>query len=163
MATYSIFIILAIPPPNRAGNENKFNMLSTPPTPPPPPPKKKIGEVTILWLGMENEFWLENTRLRLISNFNNYVTAMQFLFQIHLLILWPNSCTDVALRARLVSSLGAAHPSRYPRLEPESTIGHEVFSTRCFLILFSIFFCAASLLKKMKSKRSDVVSLIRIY
>ena len=46
---------------------------------------------------MENEFWLENTRLRLIANFNNYVTAMQFLFQIHLLILWPNSCTDVAL------------------------------------------------------------------
>ena len=74
MATYSIFIILAIPPPNRAGKENKFNMLSTPPPPPapPPPPKKKIGEVTILWLGMENEFWLENTRLRLIANFNYY-------------------------------------------------------------------------------------------
>ena len=30
---------------------------------------------------------------------------MQFLFQIHLLILWPNPCTDVALRADLVSSL----------------------------------------------------------
>ena len=66
-------------------------------TPPPPPRKKELGEVTILWLGMENEFWLENTRLRLIANFNYYVTAMQFLFQIHLLILWPNSCTDVAL------------------------------------------------------------------
>ena len=104
MATYSIFIPPAIFPPNRARKENKLNMFSTPP---PPKKKKELGEVTILWLGMENEFWLENTRLRLISNFSDYVTAMQFLFQIHLLILWPNPCTDVALRAGLVSSLGA--------------------------------------------------------
>ena len=104
MAAYSIFILLAIFPPNRARNENKLNMFSTPT---PPPQKKELGEVTILWLGMENEFWLENTRLRLISNFSDYVTAMQFLFQIHLLILWPNPCADVALRAGLVSSLGA--------------------------------------------------------
>jgi len=103
MATYSIFILLAIFPQNRAGNENKLNMFSSPP---PHQKKKKLGKVTILWLGMENEFWLENTRLRLIANFNYYVTAMQFLFQIHLLILWPNSCADVALRAGLVSSLG---------------------------------------------------------
>ena len=36
MAAYSIFILLAIFPPNRARNENKLNMFSTP-----PPPKKK--------------------------------------------------------------------------------------------------------------------------
>ena len=64
---------------------------------------------------MENEFGMENTRLLLIANFNYYVTAMQFLFQIHLLILWPNSCTDVALRAGLVSSLGT--PIEIPAAE----------------------------------------------
>ena len=87
---------------------------------------------------IKNRFWSENTRLRLIANFNNYVTAMQFLFQIHLLILWANSCADVALRAGLAAP-ALEQPSRYPRLEPKSTIGHEVLSTRCFLIpkLFS--------------------------
>ena len=55
---------------------------------------------------MENEFRFENTRLPLIANLDYYVTAMLFLFQIHLLILWPNSSTDVASRAGLVSSLG---------------------------------------------------------
>ena len=34
MATYSIFILLAIFPPNRAGNENKLNMFSAPPPAP---------------------------------------------------------------------------------------------------------------------------------
>ena len=35
--------------------------------------KKTLGKVTILWLGMENEFRLESTRLRLIANFNYYI------------------------------------------------------------------------------------------
>ena len=70
MAAYSIFILLAIFPPNRARKENKLNMFS------PLRQKKKkktLGKVTILWLGIENEFWLESTRLRLIANFNYYI------------------------------------------------------------------------------------------
>ena len=76
MTTYSIFIVQAIFPQNRAGNENKLNMFSAPPPPPTPPRQKKkktLGKVTILWLGIENEFWLESTRLRLIANFNYYI------------------------------------------------------------------------------------------
>ena len=74
MATYSIFILLAIPPPPQIEPETKISStcFAPPPPSPPPPKKKELGEVTILWLGMENEFWLENTRLRLIANFNYY-------------------------------------------------------------------------------------------
>ena len=41
MTTYSIFIVQAIFPPNRAGNENKLNMFSAPPPLPPPTPSAK--------------------------------------------------------------------------------------------------------------------------
>ena len=44
-------------------------------TPPPQKKKKELGEVTILWLGMENEFWLENTRLRLIYCYSNGISV----------------------------------------------------------------------------------------
>ena len=63
---------------------------------------KKIWKVTIFWLGMENGFWFEKTRLHLIANLH-YVVL--FLFQIHLFILLPNSCIVVS-RVGLVSSLG---------------------------------------------------------
>ena len=50
MATYSIFILLAIFSPYRAGKENKLNMFSPPP--PAPQPKKEIlGKATILLRG----------------------------------------------------------------------------------------------------------------
>ena len=66
---------------------------------------KKIWKVTIFWLGMENGFWFEKTRLHLIENLH-YVVL--FLFQIRLFILLPNSCIVVS-RVGLVSSLGTPH------------------------------------------------------
>ena len=63
---------------------------------------KKLWKVTILWLGMENEFWFEKRRLHVIASLHY---AVLFLFQIHLLILLPNSCI-VASRMGLVFSLG---------------------------------------------------------
>ena len=95
MATYSIFILLLIFFQNHEGNENQLMMFST----------KKIWKVTIFWLGMENGFCFEKTRLHLIAN-PHYVVL--FLFQIHLFILLPNSCIVVS-RLGLVSSLRTPH------------------------------------------------------
>ena len=63
---------------------------------------EKLWKVTILWLGMKNEFWFVKTRLHPIANLHYIVL---FLFQIHLLILLPNTCI-VASRVGLVFSLG---------------------------------------------------------
>ena len=112
---YSIFILLAYFSPKSRG-KRKSAMFST----------KKIWKVTIFWLGMENGFWFEKTRLHLIAN-PHYVVL--FLFQIHLFILLPNSCIVVS-RVGLVSSLGSLQPwvSRWG-----VSLRQEVLSTTVFL------------------------------
>ena len=135
MATYSIFILLLIFSQNHEGNENQLMMFST----------KKIWKVTIFWLGMENGFCFEKTRLHLIAN-PHYVVL--FLFQIHLFILLPNSCIVVS-RLGLVSSLRTPHRETHGW---RMSLRQEVLSTTVFLDskLFS-FHCINY---KMKSTRS---------
>ena len=77
---------------------------------------KKLWKVTILWLGMKNEFWFEKRRLHVIANLH-YVVL--FLFQIHLLIWLPNSCIVVS-RGRF-SLQPWDTPSRDPRLKTVPT------------------------------------------
>ena len=135
MAMYSIFILLLIFSQNREGNENQLMVFST----------KKIWKVTIFWLGMENGFWFEKTRLHLIAN-PHYVVL--FLFQIHLFVLLPNSCIVVS-RVGLVSSLGTPHRETHGwRLN----LRQEVLSTTVFLD--SNYFLFHCIYYKMKSRRS---------
>ena len=124
MATYSVFILLAYFSPKSQG-KRKSAMFST----------KKIWKVTIFWLGMENGFWFEKTRLHLIANLH-YVVL--FLFQIHLFILLPNSCIVVS-RVGLVSSLGT--PIETPTAEDWAYV--KRCSLRlCFLIQnYFLFHC----------------------
>ncbi|CAH3182062.1 unnamed protein product, partial [Porites lobata] len=58
--------------------------------------------------GLADWFVIRHTKDEALSSdlFSNYGFYASDATQIHLLILWPNSCTDVALRAGLVSSLG---------------------------------------------------------
>ena len=117
---------------------------------------RKLGEVTIFWLGMENEVWFENTRLRLIANLDYYVTAMLFLFQIHLLILWANSCTDVALRVGLVYGLGT--PIEIPAAG--ARVYDRSWGILCDCVsLFQNYFLFCCIITKTKWSRRGVTFL----
>ena len=89
--------------------------------------------------------FLDNTRLHLIANLHYFVL---FLFQIHLLILLPNSCIVVS-RVGFVFSLGTPHRDTHGwRLY----LRQEVLSKTVFLD--SNYFPAFLLHYKMKSRRS---------
>ena len=143
MATYSIYILPKFP--QIEGNGNQLNMFST----------KKLWKVTILWLGMKNEFWFVKRRLHVIANLH-YVVL--FLFQIHLLILLPNSGI-VASRMGSVFSLGT--PIEIPTAEDwayvkRCSLRHVFLESRLFSFPLHLF-------NNMKSRRREVDSPIRGY
>ena len=118
---------------------------------------KKIWKVTIVWLGMENGFCFEKTRLHLIAN-PHYVVL--FLFQIHLFILLPNSCIVVS-RLGLVSSLRTPHRETHGwRL----SLRQGVLSTTVFFdSKLAIFFFTAFIIKWSRGGAGDVDSPIKMY
>ena len=137
MPTYSIFILIL---PQIERNRNQLNIFST-------------KNLTILWLGMKNEFWFEKRRLHVIVNLH-YVVL--FLFQIHLLILLPNSCI-VASRMGLVFSLRwDTHRDTHGWI---LSLRQELLSTIVFRES-KLFSFPLHLFNKMESRRRDVDSPI---
>ena len=138
MATYSIFILLAYFPQCLA-------------------PKNYGKWQSSAGWGWKTSFGSKKRDSTLLQILLHPHYVVLFLFQIHLLILLPNSCI-VASRVSLVSSLGT--PIATPTAEDWAYV------KRCSLRVFldsKLFSFRLYLFNNMKSRRRDVDSPIRGY
>ena len=146
MATYSIFWLLAYFSPKSRG-KRKSAMFST----------KKIWKVTIFWLGMENGFWFEKTRLHLIANLPALCCVISVSdSSVHFVAEFLHC----SVKSGLTLALG--HPIERPTAEDWAYTSRGALYD-CVSWFKTIFFSTALIIKWSRGGARDVDSPIRRY
>ena len=118
---------------------------------------KKIWKVTIFWLGMENGFWFEKTRLHLIANLPALCCVISVSdSSVHFVAEFLHCSVKSGLSLQPWDT-----PSRDPRLKTEPTPRGALYD--CVSWFKTIFFFTAFIIKWSRGGAGDVDSPIKMY